>query len=68
MHIKNVACPACTGLVVVDGGLYDIGHVRLRCPHCGHRFLPPDSPGTKTVREITNADVEIQIWEPEELV
>jgi hypothetical protein len=65
MHIKNVVCPRCRGLVVVDGGLHDIGTIRLKCPSCGLYFLPPESPGTKTISEVTNASVEIRIWEPE---
>jgi hypothetical protein len=51
---------------VVDGGLFDIGHVPLRCPFCHHQFVPRDSPGTRTVRDVTNASVEIRIWEPED--
>ncbi len=66
MHIKNADCPNCTRVFVVDGGLFDIGHVPLRCPFCHYQFVPRDSPGTRTVRDVTNASVEIRIWEPED--
>lgn len=66
MHIKEAVCPRCASLVVVDGGLYDIGSIRLRCPSCHNYFLPPDSPRSKTIREVTNASVEIRIWEPKD--
>lgn len=66
MHIREAVCSRCASLVVVDGGLHDIGSVRLRCPNCRNYFLPPDSGHSKTVREVTNASVEIHIWEPED--
>jgi predicted Zn finger-like uncharacterized protein len=66
VHIKEVRCPECGAVLVVDGGLFEIGSVRLRCSTCAHYFLPADSPGSKTVREVTNAGVEVTIWEPEE--
>jgi transposase-like protein len=66
MHVKEVHCPTCGALLVVDGGLFEIGTVRLRCSACAHYFLPANSPGSKTVPEVTNANVEITIWEPEE--
>jgi transposase-like protein len=66
MHIKEVTCPRCRKISVVDGGLYEIGTIRLRCTHCGFYFEPPDSPRSKTVAQVTNANVAITIWEPEE--
>ncbi|HEX2154611.1 MAG TPA: hypothetical protein VHL52_11605 [Acidimicrobiia bacterium] len=64
MHIKEAVCPRCANVVIVDGGLHDIGTVRLRCTACYQYFLPPDSPRSKTIGEVTNASVEIRIWEP----
>jgi predicted Zn finger-like uncharacterized protein len=66
VHIKEVHCPECGARLVVDGGLFEIGSVRLRCTTCSHYFLPDDSPGSKTVGEVTNASVVITIWEPDE--
>jgi transposase-like protein len=66
MHIKEVACPRCGKTSVVDGGLFEIGSVRLRCTNCGFYFEPADSPRSKTVAQVTNANVEVTIWEPEE--
>jgi 5-carboxymethyl-2-hydroxymuconate isomerase len=66
MHIKEVRCPECGTLLVVDGGLFEIGSVRLRCSNCAHYFLPTGSPGSTTVADVTNASVEITIWEPAE--
>jgi transposase-like protein len=68
MHIKEVTCPRCGELSIVDGGLFEIGIIRLRCTHCGFYFEPADSPRSKTVEEVTNANVEITIWEPEDTV
>lgn len=65
MHIKEVVCPRCAHLTVVDGGLFEIGTVRLRCTNCGFYFVPADSPRSKTVAQVTNASVEVTIWEPE---
>jgi transposase-like protein len=66
MHIKEVGCPACGARLVVDGGLFEIGSVRLRCSTCAHYFLAEGSPGSKTVDGVTNASVPITIWEPED--
>jgi transposase-like protein len=66
MHIQEVTCPRCGNISVVDGGLYEIGTIRLRCTHCGFYFEPHDSPRSKTVAQVTNANVAITIWEPEE--
>lgn len=66
MYIKELACPRCQGKVVVDGALWEVGTVRLRCPKCAHLFFPPQSPGSRTVEEVANASVPIQIWELEE--
>lgn len=65
MHIKNTECPRCGAQLVVDGGLWEIGTVRLRCPRCAHYFLPERSPGSKTVETVANTSVPIEIWEPE---
>ncbi len=66
MHIKELLCPRCQSKVVADGGLWEIGTVRLRCPSCAHLFLPQGSPLSRTVASVTNASVAITIWEPEE--
>lgn len=66
MHIKNSQCPRCGASVVVDGGLYDIGTVRLRCPTCAHYFLPEGSPQSRTVQQVANTSVNVTIWEPED--
>ena len=66
MYIKELACPRCQGKVVVDGALWEIGTVRLRCSNCGHLFLPPGSPHSRTLEAVANANVPIEIWEPGE--
>lgn len=66
MYIKELTCPRCRGKVVVDGALWEIGTVRLRCPNCGNRFLPPGSPRSRSVEAVANANVPIEIWESEE--
>ncbi len=66
MHIELLTCPMCEGRFVVDGSLWEIGTVRLRCAHCAHMFLPEGSPRTRTVEKVTNSSVAIEIWEPEE--
>ena len=66
MHIKEVTCPRCGVKLIVDGGLYEIGTIRLRCTNCGLYFEPPGSPRSKSVAEVTNSNVEVSIWEPEE--
>lgn len=66
MHIKEVTCPRCGAKVIVDGGLFEIGVVQVRCSNCAHYFLPAGSPRSKTIGEVTNSNVEITIWEPEE--
>lgn len=65
MHIKEAPCQQCGTVVIVDGGLFDIGTVRVRCPGCEAYFLPPGSNRSKTVREAANAAVEVEVWEPE---
>lgn len=66
MHIREVTCPQCDSGLVVDGSLFEIGTVRLRCSNCARYFLPTDSPHLKTIEEATNASVNITIWEPGE--
>lgn len=65
MRIEQVRCPVCSAEVVVDKGLWSIGTVRLRCVTCANYFLPEGSPGDRTVRSVTNANVPIVIWEPD---
>ena len=65
MYIKEVACPICHAKVVVDGALWEIGTVRLRCPTGKHMFLPTDSPKSRTVESVANANVPIEIWDTE---
>jgi predicted Zn finger-like uncharacterized protein len=65
MYIRELPCPLCQSKIVVDGALWEIGTVRLRCPKCAHLFLPPNSPRSRTVEEVANASVPISIWEPE---
>lgn len=65
MYIKQLTCPACAEHFVVDGALWEIGTVRVRCVACAHMFLPEDSPRSRTVEQVTNASVPIEIWEPE---
>lgn len=65
MHIKEAPCGQCGTVVIVDGLLFDVGTVRVRCPGCGAYFLPPGSSRSVTIREATNASVDIEIWEPE---
>jgi DNA-directed RNA polymerase subunit RPC12/RpoP len=65
MYIKELACPRCDSKVVVDGALWEIGTVRLRCPRCLHRFLPEGSPCSRTVGSVANASVPVTIWEDE---
>jgi predicted Zn finger-like uncharacterized protein len=66
MRIRDVTCPRCGAHHIVDSGLFDIGTVRVRCPECSHYFHPSGSPATRTVEDVTNANVTISIWEPEE--
>lgn len=66
MYVKSPACPECGTRFIVDGGLWEVGTVRLRCTGCGHMFLPPGSPRSRTVEAITNANVSIEVWEPDE--
>jgi len=66
MYIKDVRCPRCGARCVVDGALWEVGTVRLRCPSCGHYFLPSGSPQSTTVQSVANASVDIEVWEPEE--
>jgi transposase-like protein len=66
MHIKQVTCPRCGALSIVDGGLFEIGSVRLKCTNCAFYFEPAGSPRSKTIAEVTNANVEVTIWEPED--
>ena len=65
MYIKEVACPICHAKVVVDGALWEIGTVRLRCPRGKHMFLPANSPQSRTVESVANANVPIEIWDTE---
>jgi len=65
MYIKEIACPVCTAKVVVDGALWEIGTVRLRCPQGGHMFLPTGSPQSRTVESVANANVPITVWDTE---
>jgi hypothetical protein len=65
MYIKEVACPVCTAKVVVDGALWEIGTVRLRCPQGAHMFLPTGSPQSRTVESVTGANVPITVWDTE---
>ena len=65
MYIKEQTCPRCSAHFVVDGALFDIGTVRLRCQACAPMFLPEGSPRSRTVESVTNANVDIEIWEPE---
>lgn len=65
MYIKEVVCPVCEAKVVVDGALWEIGTVRLRCATHGHMFLPAGSPRTRTVEAVANASVPIAIWDSE---
>ncbi len=66
MHIKEVTCPRCGAKLIVDGGLFEIGTIRVRCTSCSQYFEPADSPRSKTIAEVTNSNVEVTIWEPEE--
>jgi hypothetical protein len=63
MYIKELACPICKAKVVVDGALWEIGTVRLRCPQGGHMFLPEGSPRSRTVESVANANVPIKVWD-----
>ena len=65
MYIRQMQCPRCAVRFVVDGALWEIGTVRVRCTGCGHLFLPEGSPHSKSVEAVTNANVSIEIWEPE---
>jgi predicted Zn finger-like uncharacterized protein len=65
MYIKELTCPACGWRFVVDGSLWEVGTVRVRCTRCGSMFLPSGSPRTKSVEMVTNASVPIEIWETE---
>ena len=62
MYIKETACPTCSAKVVVDGALWEIGTVRLRCPTGKHMFLPTGSPKSRTVESVANSNVPIEIW------
>lgn len=66
MYIKELSCPKCGRRFVVDGALWEIGTVRVRCIRCAHMFLPEGSPRSKAVETVVNASVPIEIWEPEE--
>jgi len=65
MYIREVECPQCSARVILDGAVWEIGTVRMRCPTCAHYFLPPGSPRSRTIESVTNASVSITIWEPE---
>ena len=65
MYIKEVACPVCAEKVVVDGALWEVGTVRLRCPLGGHMFLATGSPRSRTLESVANANVPITVWETE---
>jgi hypothetical protein len=65
LYIKEVACPICHAQVVVDGALWEIGTVRLRCPTGAHMFLPTGSPQSRTVESVANANVPIAVWDTE---
>lgn len=65
MYIKEVACPVCASKVVVDGALWEVGTVRLRCPQGGHMFLPVGSPQSRTVESVANVNVPITVWDTE---
>jgi hypothetical protein len=62
LYIKETTCPTCHVKVVVDGALWEIGNVRLRCPN-GHMFLPEGSSRSRTIESVANANVPITIWE-----
>ena len=64
MYIKELACPKCRVRFVVDGALWEIGTVRVRCTGCGHMFLPDGSPQSTDVVTVTNASIPIEVWEP----
>jgi predicted Zn finger-like uncharacterized protein len=66
MYIKELRCPECERRFVVDGALWEIGTVRVRCTACAHLFLPPGSPHSRSVEHVANASVPIAIWEPDE--
>ena len=66
MYIREVQCPACKARFVVDGALWEIGTVRVRCVHCSHMFLPEGSPRSRSIESVANASVSIEIWDPEE--
>jgi predicted Zn finger-like uncharacterized protein len=65
VQIVEEPCPECGREFIVDRALWSIGSVRLRCPSCGARFLPPGSPGATTAEQATSASVPISIWEPD---
>ena len=65
MYIKEVACPICHAKVVVDGALWEVGTVRLRCPTGEHMFLPAGSPKSRTIESVANTKVSIAVWDTE---
>jgi len=64
--MKELCCPKCGRRFVVDGALWEVGTVRVRCTECAHMSLPEGSPRTKSVESVVNSSVPIEIWEPEE--
>lgn len=64
MQIVDVPCPACESRFIVDRNLWSIGTVELRCPDCGHYFLPEGSPGTGTMEVAARASVPLRIFRP----
>ena len=66
MYLKELACPRCRRRFVVDGALWEIGTVRVRCTSCAHLFLPEGSTRSRSVEQVANASVPIEIWEPDE--
>ena len=65
MYLKRLTCPVCGDRFVVDGSLWEIGTVRVRCTKYAHMFVPEGSPHTRSVEQVANASVPIEIWEPE---